>query len=55
MSIKEMLLVFIICISPIFAGVFVLGFYMLCRCICFAFGRFKESFDIIIKQFLEKR
>ena len=54
MSIKEMLLVFIICISPIFAGIFVLWFYMLCKCICFAFNRINESFDIIEKQLLEK-
>lgn len=54
MSIKEMLLVFIICISPILAGIFVLWVYIVCKCICFIYDKINESFYIIKKQLLEK-
>ncbi len=54
MSIKEMLFVFIICISPILASVFVLSLYILGKCICYVVDRIDEGFDIIKKQSLEK-
>lgn len=54
MSIKEMLVVFLICISPILAGVFVLWVYIVCKCICFVYDKINESFDRIVKQFKEQ-
>ena len=55
MSIEEMLVVFIICISPILAGMFVLWLYIVVKCICIIFDRINESFDIIKKHFLERK